>query len=472
MNGRWRCISPQLASGPRARTSARAERTRSPVGHPGEARHVLSRMSAVGRPAEDARPPFMSQAYTRGDAILLALLLAADFTWLIADAESNQVSLPLALVWSLFVAYVAFAERRANPDEFVVALTTALWCFGNGFWTLSDFAEWRAVAERSRGDDASGHDGSGGERAGAPLTYAGVDFYDTRTLDNLAGACFLVASLAGVAYYSRWRYTPFFLDARRARADGLKDARAAARADESRALVLGEDGADTATAAANVAAASRPEPSGADRPSVRETLATPISDPFLGPAFTPNALRVQSRAEYESLSHFLWIAKDLWWWVSVEMDDALPGALVGCAKAVTVLTAAALIAHTFDALAVAIRDAPPDRKWARSRRYGGEVVTKLGLVFWVVAMTVWSFGEMFAPDPEARIGAEVRLFSARESADAEGPDSSRWWAAWSMAIGAFVLAAFLGHEAIAAVCVRETGDPRDSRAAREAEPFP
>ena len=42
----------------------------------------------------------MSQVHTWGDASLLALLLAADFTWLIADKEVNQVSLPLALVWS------------------------------------------------------------------------------------------------------------------------------------------------------------------------------------------------------------------------------------------------------------------------------------------------------------------------------------------------------------------------------------
>lgn len=83
--------------------------------------------ASVGRPAEDARPPFLSQVHTWGDASLLALLLAADFTWLIADKEVNQVSLPLALVWSVFIAWVAFAERRANPDECVVALTTALW---------------------------------------------------------------------------------------------------------------------------------------------------------------------------------------------------------------------------------------------------------------------------------------------------------------------------------------------------------
>jgi hypothetical protein len=88
-------------------------------------------MSAIARPSPEPpnRVPFMSQVHTWGDASLLALLLAADFTWLIADAEVNQVSLPLALVWSVFIAYVAFAERRANPDEFVVAITTALWCF-------------------------------------------------------------------------------------------------------------------------------------------------------------------------------------------------------------------------------------------------------------------------------------------------------------------------------------------------------
>jgi hypothetical protein len=87
----------------------------------------------------------------------------------------------------------------------------------------------------------------------------------------------------------------------------------------------------------------------------------------------------------------------------------------------------------------------------------GEVVTKLAIVFWVLAMTVWSFGDMFHPDPETRIGAEVRLFSLHSSADAEGPDSSRWWAAWSMAVGVFVLAAFWGSEAVA-ICARGRGD--------------
>ena len=439
-------------------------------------------MSAVGRSAEDARPPFTSQVHTWGDASLLALLLAADFTWLIADAEVNQVSLPLALVWSVFIAYVAFAERRANPDECVVALTTALWCFGNGFWTLSDFAEWRDVAERkTRGaKDASGYDGSGlanDESGGAPLTYAGVDFYDVQTLDNLAGAGFLVAALAGVWYYARARYTPFFLDARRARGDEMAtDEFAAEYVDDRGALELGEDTADTITDDRD--ALLRPR-AGASRAFAERLGRPPGTAPFLGPAFAPNALRVRSRAEYESLAHFLWIAKDLAWWVSVECDDALPRALVGCAKATTVFLAAALLAHSADALAVAMRDARTrdgdDFGTPRLVSLGlvdGEVVTKLALVFWVVAMTVWSFGDMFAPDPEARIGAEVRLFSLRASADAEGPDSSRWWAAWSMAIGAAVLAAFWGYEAIGAVCARGKGlgGPRDPRAAREAEP--
>ena len=73
---------------------------------------------------------------------------------------------------------------------------------------------------------------------------------------------------------------------------------------------------------------------------------------------------------------------------------------------------------------------------------------------------------MFYPDPEARIGAEVHLFSLDSSAGVEGPDSSRWWAAWSMAVGVFVLAAFWGSEAVA-ICrqgvsgVDRTEEPRD-----------
>jgi len=421
--------------------------------------------ASVGRPAEGARPPFMSQVHTWGDASLLALLLAADFTWLIADKEVNQVSLPLALVWSVFIAWVAFAERRANPDECVVALTTALWCFGNGFWTLSDFAEWRDVAARdaSASDYAgSGYDGGGGVTDGAPLTYAGVDFYDIQTLDNLAGACFLVASLVGAAYYAHLRYTPFFLDARRLRGDGLVDEFAVEYVDDRGAL-FGEDGEDESVSARDRDALLRDgqsSSSGGGGSRTRLSNGIHSSDPFLGPAFTPNALRVRSRAEYESLSHFLWIAKDLCWWVAVETEDVAPGALIGCAKAATALVAAALIAHTADALAVARRDAPHSGKNEGSGPSwfaDGEVVTKLAIVFWVLAMTIWSFGDMFHPDPEARIGAEVHLFSLRASADAEGPDSSRWWAAWSMAVGVFVLAAFWGSEAVA-ICARGRGD--------------
>ena len=89
---------------------------------------------------------------------------------------------------------------------------TALRGFGNGFWTLGDCAEWQDVAAPNAG---SGYDGGGGVPDGAPLTYAGVDFYDIQTLDNLAGACFLVASLVGAAYYAPLRVPPFFLAARR-----------------------------------------------------------------------------------------------------------------------------------------------------------------------------------------------------------------------------------------------------------------
>ena len=70
--------------------------------------------ASVGRPAEDARPPFMSQVHTWGDASLLALLLAADFTWLIADKEVNQVSLPLALVWASMMTYQLLTMSSAK----------------------------------------------------------------------------------------------------------------------------------------------------------------------------------------------------------------------------------------------------------------------------------------------------------------------------------------------------------------------
>ena len=435
-------------------------------------------MSAIARPAEEPpnRVPFMSQVHTWGDASLLALLLAADFTWLIADAEVNQVSLPLALVWSVFIAYVAFAERRANPDEFVVAITTALWCFGNGFWTLSDFAEWQEIANRLSDDyggdyvSESGYDGGSAVSDTAsnapPLTYAGIDFHDVQLLDDLAGVCFLVASVVGVAYYAHLRHTPFFKDARQKRGDSLVDEFAVEYVDDRGALFLGEDSLDENHTGSHLSndrdALLRDVSSGGNVSSASGAFS---DSPFLGPAFTPNVLNVRSRAEYESLSHFLWIAKDLSWWVAVEMEDRLPVFLIACAKAVTVLVAFLLLAHTADALLVARRDTEKKGSFSLTN-LDGETVTKLGLVFWVLAMTVWSFGDMFYPDPEARIGAEVHLFSLDSSAGVEGPDSSRWWAAWSMAVGVFVLAAFWGSEAVA-ICrqgvsgVDRTEEPRD-----------
>ena len=50
LNGRRRCTSARLASGPHGRTSARAERTRSPAGRLREARHAFSRPSPRSPP--------------------------------------------------------------------------------------------------------------------------------------------------------------------------------------------------------------------------------------------------------------------------------------------------------------------------------------------------------------------------------------------------------------------------------------
>lgn len=64
-------------------------------------------------------------------------------------------------------------------------------------------------------------------------------------------------------------------------------------------------------------------------------------------------------------------------------------------------------------------------------------------------MTVWSFGDMFAPDPDSRIGVEVDLFSLDAGKNVEGPESSRWWAAWCMMVGVVALALFWGSELFA-----------------------
>ena len=74
-------------------------------------------MSHAATAAEyEAREPYQSQVHTWGDASILALLLAADYSWLVEDTEVNQLTLPLVLAWSLFITYAAFVERRANPE--------------------------------------------------------------------------------------------------------------------------------------------------------------------------------------------------------------------------------------------------------------------------------------------------------------------------------------------------------------------
>ena len=42
----------------------------------------------------------------------------------------------------------------------------------------------------------------------------------------------------------------------------------------------------------------------------------------------PNVLNVQSRAEYESLSHFLWIFNDLCLYFAVEFEETFPTGVV------------------------------------------------------------------------------------------------------------------------------------------------
>jgi hypothetical protein len=203
----------------------------------------------------------------------------------------------------------------------------------------------------------------------------------------------------------------------------------------------------------------------------------------------PNVFRVQSRAEYEALSHFLWIFNDLCLYFAVEFEDVWPANAVLFAKVCMATVATWLIAHSVDALAVALRESafggatpgvreslairrdhfefpdpePPDEPCPCSTAnvFDSEVVTKFSALFWVVAMTVWSFGDAFFPDPESRIGAEVNLFSLDAGPGIEGPESSRWWAAWCMMLGVFVLALFWGSElaAIARRSVCRRGAP-------------
>jgi hypothetical protein len=437
-------------------------------------------MSHAATAAEyEAREPYQSQVHTWGDASILALLLAADYSWLVEDTEVNQLTLPLVLAWSLFITYAAFVERRANPDEFIVASTTALWCFGNAFWTLTDFAWWEWEAARREAEETGdGHDLDDP----SAVTYAGVRMENVRLLDTLVGVCFAVAFAVGVAYFAHFRYTDAFVAARRARGDGV-----AGDYSETASVEDEEDEED-----------AKPALRCAERRARRETRLN-AGDPFLGPAFMPNVLNVQSRAEYESLSHFLWIFNDLCLYFAVEFEEILPKGVALFAKALMVTVAFWLIAHSVDALVVARRDAVVvdafvidaegnafvvddtafdpesfaerrhDREMAgaangadvQKRAYkplDAETVTKLCTLFWVVAMTVWSFGDMFAPDPDSRIGVEVDLFSLDAGKNVEGPESSRWWAAWCMMVGVVALALFWGSE-LFAMALRAVAPP-------------
>ena len=441
-----------------------------PTAHTG-AVGVLPSHTTLDTPSPGSRvirEKFMSQVHTWGDAGLLALLLAADFTWLIADKATNQVALPMSVLWALFITGCAFLERRSAPDELVVAATTALWCVGNGFWTLSDFQEWIEMEKKTQGMD--GYDTEYVDE----FTYAGIEFSNVDLLNDCAFVCFLVSTCVGVWYYAVGRYSASFLDARVVRGDELVDDCLPdnsldddeAPSQNFSALAPSREVSPDEERRALVALGTSSAAVGADAATAPNSFET---NSFLGPVFTPNLLNVQSRAEYDSLSHFLWIFKDLVWWVSVENDGYLPGWFLVVMKSVTVVVAFCLITHTVDALLVAKRDATSDSKelihgsdmegTADSTGAGDDshsesdenplsgVVTKVALLFWVLAMTIWSFGDMFWPDPDLRVGKEVYLFSTKSGKDVEGPESSRWWAAWSMTLGVFTLAAFWATEA-------------------------
>lgn len=131
---------------------------------------------------------------------------------------------------------------------------------------------------------------------------------------------------------------------------------------------------------------------------------------FEGTAFLPNVFGVTSWVEYEGLASFLWITKDLLWWLSVEKQ--IPGADVA-----TCVVAVVLILHHLDMLANAVLK--------------GDVMGVANLwtlLLWVASMTLWALGEMYQPD---EVCAPGPLWQKPAH-----PDNLRFVASWIMAMAA------------------------------------
>ena len=342
------------------------------------------------------------------DVILLVLLLGADVSWITLHEPVNAPFLVAALTWSLVVVGVVVARKRPAA-EIVIAVATSMWCAGNGLWTVYDF----------------------GYETGE-TTYLGVRFTNMEPLVDGAGACFVV-SFATLAwfFYDAWSRranrgyrtledeTDSGMDAlanehlqlaARRPPNGILDLRASARGG---ARGASPEKAAVAVAAAGTSGAARDVEWGASD----ETDSVESHEDFPGFSFLPNALSLRTRAEYEGLAHFLWIAKDLCWWLAVEQE-------VAGFRYVTCAAAAALILHTVDQM-----------ETARREEDLMELCTQTTTLCWVLAMSLWSVGEMFQGEEVAREGASMFAYPERL-------DNLRWWAAWTMTTGAVFFSTF------------------------------
>lgn len=334
------------------------------------------------------------------DVILLVLLLGADVSWITLHEPVNAPFLVAALTWSLVIIGVVVARKRPAA-EIVIAVATSMWCTGNGLWTIYDFGY-----------------------ATGETTYLGVRFTNMEPLVDGAGVCFVI-SFATLAW--------FFYDAWSRRANrGYRtlvdetdsDLQLAARRPPNGILDLrtsvrgGARGPSPEKAAVAVAAAGTSgEARDAEWGALDETDSVESHEDFPGFSFLPNALSLRTRAEYEGLAHLLWITKDLCWWLAVEQE-------VAGFRYVTCAAAAALILHTVDQM-----------ETARREEDLMELSTQTTTLCWVLSMSLWSIGEMFQGEELAREGASMFSYPERL-------DNLRWWAAWTMTIGAVFFSTF------------------------------
>jgi hypothetical protein len=159
-------------------------------------------------------------------------------------------------------------------------------------------------------------------------------------------------------------------------------------------------------------------------------------------------LNVKSHAEYEGISTALWIAKDLCWWCAVEM---FPNSVF--LEAVTVLVAAALIAHTVDAAVLT---------WHNGDLIG--FVNQATLLCWVCSFAIWCFGEVFFEEYEDDVPGDFTFLTKPPS----HPLNLRWWASWVLTAGTVF---FFGFWAVYACLVSRDGS-RDERDEAKEPPSP